>query len=58
LRDLREAFEGIEDKRFEPYVGHLLSDIVMITLIGVLVSAYSMDRGLGLSEVAISAAAS
>ncbi|MDR1955853.1 MAG: hypothetical protein LBQ30_03265 [Treponema sp.] len=29
-------FEELEDKRFEPYVEHLLSDIVMITLIGVL----------------------
>jgi hypothetical protein len=39
LRDLREAFESLEDKRFEPYVEHLLSDIVMITLIGALANA-------------------
>jgi predicted transposase YbfD/YdcC len=39
LRDLREVFESLEDKRFEPYVEHLLSDIVMITLIGVLANA-------------------
>ncbi|MDR2797438.1 MAG: ISAs1 family transposase [Treponema sp.] len=36
LRDLREVFESLEVKRFEPYVKHLLSNIVMITLIGVL----------------------
>jgi hypothetical protein len=34
LRELREAFESLEDQRFEPYVEHLLSDIVMITLTG------------------------
>jgi hypothetical protein len=39
LRDLREVFEGLEDKRFEPYVEHLLSDIVMISLMGVLANA-------------------
>jgi hypothetical protein len=39
LKDLREVFESLEDKRFEPYVEHLLSDIVMITLIGVLANA-------------------
>jgi hypothetical protein len=31
LRDLREVFESLEDKRFDPYVEHLLSGIVMIT---------------------------
>ncbi|MDR1987188.1 MAG: transposase family protein, partial [Treponema sp.] len=39
LRELREAFESLEDKRFEPYGEHLLSDIVMITLLGVLANA-------------------
>jgi predicted transposase YbfD/YdcC len=39
LRDLREVFGSLEDKRFEPYVEHLLSDIVMITLIGVVANA-------------------
>jgi hypothetical protein len=39
MRDLREAFESLEDRRFEPYVEHLLSDIVMIMLIGVLANA-------------------
>ncbi|MDR2419255.1 MAG: transposase family protein [Treponema sp.] len=39
LRDLREVFESRQDKRFETYVEHLLSDIVMITLIGVLANA-------------------
>jgi hypothetical protein len=39
LRDLREVLESLEDKRFEPYVEHLLSDIVMISLIGVLANA-------------------
>jgi hypothetical protein len=33
LRELRETFDNLEDKRFEPYVEHLLSDIVMITLL-------------------------
>jgi hypothetical protein len=40
LRDIREAFESPEDKRFEPYAEHLLPDIVMITLIGVLANGY------------------
>jgi hypothetical protein len=39
LRKLREAFESLEDQRFEPYVEHLLSDIVMIALLGVLANA-------------------
>jgi predicted transposase YbfD/YdcC len=39
LRELRETFDGIEDKRFEPYVEHLLSDIVMITLLAVMAGA-------------------
>jgi hypothetical protein len=39
LRDLREVFESLKNKRFEPYVEHLLSDIVMITLIGLLAKA-------------------
>jgi hypothetical protein len=39
LRELRETFDGIEDKRFEPYVEHLLSDIVMITLLAVMARA-------------------
>jgi predicted transposase YbfD/YdcC len=39
LRELREIFDGIEDKRFEPYVKHLLSDIVMITLVAIMARA-------------------
>jgi hypothetical protein len=39
LLELREEFEGIEDKRFEPYVEHLLSDIVMITQLAVVARA-------------------
>jgi predicted transposase YbfD/YdcC len=39
LRELRETFECIEDKRFEPYVEHLLSDIVMISLLAVMARA-------------------
>ena len=39
LRELREELEGIEDKRFEPYVEHLLVDIVMITLLAVMARA-------------------
>ncbi|MDR0684714.1 MAG: transposase family protein [Spirochaetaceae bacterium] len=37
--DFSKLFESLEDKRFQPYVEHLLSDIVMITLIGVLSNA-------------------
>ncbi|MHB9293444.1 hypothetical protein Holit_02566 [Hollandina sp. SP2] len=36
---VREPFNGIEDKRFEPYAEHLLSDIVMITLMAVMAQA-------------------
>jgi DNA-binding phage protein len=39
LLELREELEGIEDKRFEPYVEHLLSDIVLITLLAVMARA-------------------
>ena len=39
LLDFSKVFESLEDKRFQPYVEHLLSDIVMITLIGVLSNA-------------------
>jgi hypothetical protein len=39
LRELGEIFGGIEDKRFEPYVEHLLPDIVMITLLAVMARA-------------------
>jgi hypothetical protein len=39
LLDFSKLFESLEDKRFQPYVEHLLSDIVMITLIGVLSNA-------------------
>jgi hypothetical protein len=39
LMELREELEGIEDKRFQPYVEHLLSDIVMITLLAVMARA-------------------
>ena len=36
LLALHDEYEGIEDTRFQPYVKHLLSDIVMITLIAVM----------------------
>jgi predicted transposase YbfD/YdcC len=39
LRELRETFDNIEDKRFGPYVEHPLSDIVMITLLAVMARA-------------------
>ncbi|MDR0586079.1 MAG: ISAs1 family transposase, partial [Treponema sp.] len=39
LMELREELEGIADKRFEPYVEHLLADIVMITLPAVMARA-------------------
>ena len=39
LRELREEFERLEDKRFQPYAEHLLPDTVMITLTGVLSNA-------------------
>jgi hypothetical protein len=39
LMDMRVQFEGIEDKRFQPYVEHLLSDIVMITLLAVMANS-------------------
>jgi hypothetical protein len=39
LRELRECFDIPEDKRFEPYVEHLLSDSVMITLLAVMARA-------------------
>ncbi|MDR2245139.1 MAG: transposase family protein [Treponema sp.] len=41
---MREVFESLEDKRFEPYVAHFLSDIVMVTLIGVLATADEWSR--------------
>lgn len=39
LQELRDALDELEDKRYEPYVEHLLSDIVMIALIGVMANA-------------------
>jgi hypothetical protein len=36
LLEPQETFNGIEDKRFEPYVEHRLSDIVMISLLAVM----------------------
>jgi hypothetical protein len=36
LMALRCEYDGIEDTRFQPFVEHLLSDIVLITLIAVL----------------------
>jgi predicted transposase YbfD/YdcC len=39
LIDLRNTLDSLEDKRFEPYVEHLLSDIVLITVIGVMANA-------------------
>ena len=39
LIELRNTLDSLEDKRFEPYVEHLLSDIVMIAIIGVMANA-------------------
>jgi predicted transposase YbfD/YdcC len=39
LQDLREQFETLQDTRFQPFVEHLLSDIVMVTLIVVMAEA-------------------
>ncbi|MDR1301560.1 MAG: transposase family protein [Treponema sp.] len=39
LIELRKELETREDMRFEPYVEHLLSDIVMITLLAVMAQA-------------------
>jgi predicted transposase YbfD/YdcC len=39
LIELREEMETLEDRRFEPYVEHLLSDIVMIALLAVMAGA-------------------
>ena len=39
LRSMRESFNGIEDKRFKPYVEHKLPDIVMIGLVAVISGA-------------------
>ena len=36
LMALRNEYDGIEDTRFQPFVEHLLSDIVLITLIAVM----------------------
>ena len=36
LMALRNEYDGIEDTRFQPFVEHLLSDIVVITLIAVM----------------------
>jgi hypothetical protein len=39
LLELREGFESLEDKRFQPYGEHLLPDTVTVTLTGVLSDA-------------------
>jgi len=39
LLELHKICEGIEDKRFQPYVEHLLADIVLIVLAAVLSGA-------------------
>jgi hypothetical protein len=39
LKELREQFETLEDARYQPFVEHRLSDIVMITLIAVMSEA-------------------
>jgi predicted transposase YbfD/YdcC len=39
LIDLRVQFNEIEDKRFQPYVEHFLSDIVMIVLLAVMANS-------------------
>jgi hypothetical protein len=51
LRELRETFDGIEDKRFEPYVEHLLSDIVMITLLAVMARAHEWNEIAGFARM-------
>jgi hypothetical protein len=33
LRELRELYETLPDKRYAPFVEHKLADIVMITLL-------------------------
>jgi hypothetical protein len=48
---LRETFEAIEDKRFEPYVEHLLSDIVMITLMAVMARANEWNEIAGFARL-------
>jgi hypothetical protein len=44
LIELQEELEGIEDTRFEPHVEHLLSDIVMITLLVVMARANEWNK--------------
>jgi hypothetical protein len=39
LWELRETCNGIEDKRFQSYVEHLLPNIVMISLLAVTAQA-------------------
>ena len=39
LIDLRNTLDSLEDKRFEPYVEHPLSDIVLIALIAIMSNA-------------------
>ena len=36
LCELKEVFEGLEDKRFQPYVEYYLSDIVVICILAML----------------------
>jgi hypothetical protein len=51
LRELREAFDVIEDRRFEPYVEHLLPDIVMITLLAVMAGANERNETAGFARM-------
>jgi hypothetical protein len=39
LKDLHRQFGTLKDARFQPFVEHLLSDIVMIALIAVMAEA-------------------
>ncbi|MDR0910232.1 MAG: transposase family protein, partial [Spirochaetaceae bacterium] len=39
LKELAQEFSTIPDRRFQPYVEHKLSDIVMITLLAVMSEA-------------------
>jgi hypothetical protein len=39
LKELQEQFETLKDARFQPFVEHRLSDIVLITLIAVMAGA-------------------
>jgi predicted transposase YbfD/YdcC len=49
LKELRERYETLPDKRYAPFVEHKLADIVMITLLAVMADA---DEGEKIGEFA------